>query len=215
MNRPEYIKICGITSASDAQMVCKNISPDALGIIFYPPSPRNITVETLKKIFAQLQNTASSPILIAVVVNPTEEFLESIENFVDGFQFHGDETPEEIQEFKKNFPSKKIWKALSLQSEKDIKKISEYQHADMIVIDAFCGNQRGGGGKQIPENFLPLLAHQQEKFLIAGGVSINNYQDLLTTTGALGIDLSSSLEGERKGIKSEKKVIEFGEIIKK
>jgi len=79
------------------------------------------------------------------------------------------------------FPKKQIWKAIAVQKEIDIEKISHYKHADMIILDAFCGEERGGSGKNIPKNFFPVIKKisHQEKFCMAGGINSENFSSIL------------------------------------
>lgn len=206
------IKICGITSITDADIVCQyNIN--YLGFIFYEKSPRYITKETIEKISLQLQSLPYSPKKIGVFVNPTLTELENHSIFIDGFQLHGDESPKHCREIQKRFPNHEIWKAFRIATEKDLEKIKKYHSIQTILVDAFSEkkNEYGGSGKTIDKTILPKIKNainNSQRLFLAGGINEGNKDEMLNKSNAHGIDLSSSIEIS-PGKKSRKKIKNF------
>lgn len=220
--KQDTIKICGLKKLDEAEMVASYF-PNYMGFVFHRPSPRYIAPRDFYEISDSLRVCFGSdcPQFVAVLVNPTEGFLEKISQYIDVFQFHGDETPEFCETIQKKYPTKKIWKAVKIKGQGDdaskkeeVEKVFEYSSLDGILLDSSSENVEGGSGNRIPKEMFPAIEamkkEQSQKtpeqiLLIAGGVTAENYQSILKKTGADGVDLSSSLESE-KGNKSEKKV---------
>lgn len=221
------VKICGITSIDDAEMVLSfsNTQPEYLGFVFFEKSKRYISPENAKEIVEKIKQKFGENrvkfvgVFVNIDLNNSEIFEEY--KFLDVLQLHGDnnfETPEFCAELQKTVQGAKnsyekkreIWKAFRVKTQDDLKKISPYFMVDSILIDAFSEvtDEYGGSGKQVSLELLPylrsyLLLHQ--KLFIAGGINNTNKDKILSLSGADGIDLSSSVEFSA-GKKSEKKV---------
>lgn len=211
-------KICGLTTLDNAEMVASYF-PDYLGFVFHEPSPRTLSVQKLSEISDSLRVCFGDgcPQLVAVVVNPTEKFLETIAPFVDVFQLHGEENSEFSDYIQQKFPHHKIWKALRITEISDIEKIFDYKKCDGIVLDSFSDIGQGGTGKKISDSLLLKISQKiaeaksytpHQLFLIAGGITTENCVDIQQKTGSDGVDISSGLES-KPGHKSEKKVAQF------
>lgn len=205
-----YIKICGITSKEDAQMVMK-YSPDYLGFICYERSLRNIEKDEMKILSEFIRNKNSEVKLVGVFVNTSIFYLSEFSEYIDVFQFHGEESPEFCRYVQKKYPEKKIWKAFRISEEKDLEQMSQYSLVDGFVIDAFSENDHGGTGITVDENILPKInkyISSDQLFFMAGGITAKNKEKIQLLSRCNGIDLSSSLES-LPGKKSETKVKEF------
>ena len=90
------IKICGVTSAEDAA-VCADSGADAVGLNFYPPSPRHVTIEAARLIVARLPPSVAK---VGVFVNPSlEEVIRAHDTVgLDIIQLHGDESPDVVEQ---------------------------------------------------------------------------------------------------------------------
>lgn len=206
------IKICGITTSTDAELV-SSYFPDFLGFIIHPPSPRHLDFKNLSEVsdFLRVGFGDACPQLIGVFVNPSLETLDGHAPFLDGFQLHGDESPEQVHEVQKKFPDHILWKALRPQSQNDLTQLSSYPMVDGILVDGFSSKAYGGTGTAVLSNLLPhLYSHlsHHQKLFIAGGITSENASQILNESKAHGLDLSSSLENS-PGHKSEKKVSIF------
>ena len=83
------IKICGITSSDDAQLAA-TAGADAIGLNFYPPSPRSLTIEQAREICQQVSGSLQR---VGVFVNHGEaEIRQHVETLMlDAVQLHGEE----------------------------------------------------------------------------------------------------------------------------
>ncbi len=205
------IKICGITSREDVQMISA-FQPDFLGVVCFKDSPRNVPLEEIPQLFRKGTRNVKK---IAVVVNPTIAFLEEREQFFHGFQLCGEETEKFCKEVKRIFPKHILWKAFRVKTEKDLETISEYVSADAILLDAFSEKEYGGTGKNIPKNILQKAKNyigRHQDFWIAGGVNAENAHEIQEISGCDGLDISSSLE-ESPGKKSKTKIESFFNVL--
>ncbi len=220
------LKICGITTLEDAEMVLSfsDTKPEYLGFVFFKKSKRYISPKNAKKIAEYIRGKYKKYRVkfVGVFVNENLNRNEIFEqySFLDVFQLHGDntfETPNFCQELQKKIEIShseiKIWKAFRVENTKNTEQISEYFMVDGVLIDAFSSvkNEYGGTGKQVCKNVLPqlrscLASHQ--KLFIAGGVTAKNKENILSLSGADGIDMSSSIEISA-GVKSKEKVREL------
>ena len=98
------IKICGI---SDHNIMSKisNLNVDYVGLVFFDKSPRNISIDKAKLILKYIGNSTK---IVALTVNPSDQFVRNIVNNLspDYFQLHGEETPYRCFEIKKKFKTK-------------------------------------------------------------------------------------------------------------
>ena len=215
------LKICGITNLKDAEMVLSfsETKPEYLGFVFFKKSKRYIAPEKAEQITQEIKKKygKSRVKFVGVFVNENLNNAETFKqfSFLDVFQLHGDnsfETPNfciKLQnEINKN--TQNIWKAFRVKNIRDIEQISGYSMVDGVLFDAFSTvkNEYGGSGKQVSKEILPLLrgsiaSHQ--KMFIAGGITPENKDEILASSGADGIDLSSSVEISA-GVKSVTKM---------
>src|SRR5882672_758907 len=127
------VKICGITRVEDAQAAAAH-GADAIGLVFYRPSPRCVSLERARQIVA---GTPAFVATVAVLVNPSREEVEAVirESGVTLLQFHGDETPDFCASF-----SRPYIKAARIRPELDLLKyLSPHTEARAWMLDAFHG----------------------------------------------------------------------------
>ena len=191
------VKICGLNPARDAQL-CIDLGVNFLGFVFYEKSPRNINLEEIHKL-KSLNKQSSS--LVAVTVNPSDEFIKKIvmDNF-DYIQLHGSETADRIQEIKSI--GIKIIKSVKISKEKDIKNYKRYDEADIILFDT-PGMEKS---LEFPKNLITKLP-LGEKYALAGSISEDNVENI-SKLGVNFFDLSSNLEIQ-SGFKDHLKIKSF------
>ena len=133
------IKVCGITSLSDAEMVI-DLGVSALGFIFYDKSPRSISIEKAKSIS---NNISDSVHRVGVFVNNSCDFINRAISQVSlsSIQLHGDETPKFCTHF--DVP---IIKALRISNKKNFQNLGEYQ-VKGLLFDSSSKGVYGGSGK--------------------------------------------------------------------
>jgi len=188
------VKICGLTSeeALDAAIVA---GADMVGLNFFPPSPRYLTLERATALAGRARGRAE---IVAVTVDMPDRSLEEIVDNVrpDWLQFHGNETPERVQVLKRRF-QRRVIKALGIRETGDLGAAARYRNvADRLLLDAKPPKDAvlpGGNGTAFDwtmlEDFEPGLA-----FLLSGGLDANNVGTAIRLARAPGVDVSSGVE---------------------
>ncbi len=191
------VKICGITNYEDAKLAC-DFGADALGFVFYKPSPRFIEVIEAKKIIQKLPPFVTKVALFVEMsaddINETMEFLKA-----DIAQIHFD--------VDKNFLSKLNCKYLPVvraKTKEDINKFEGYK-----IVDAFV-KEYGGSGKRV--NIEWFENRDNSKIILAGGLTPENVKEI-KKYGFYGVDVSSGVE-KVPGKKDKNKLKNFIEIVK-
>lgn len=198
-------KICGITRIEDVQSVV-HAGVDAIGLVFYAPSPRNVTVEQAQ---ALVKHIPAYVQIVGLFVNATsDEIVQVLKNIpLDVLQFHGDETPEQCQHIAQ-LTGRRWYKAIQVKPDIDvIKIINDYQKvgASAVLLDAWHPELKGGTGhsfdwSQFPKLDIPLI--------LAGGLTPKNIEDAIKTTQAFAVDVSGGVESA-KGIKDQQLIEHF------
>jgi phosphoribosylanthranilate isomerase len=199
---PIELKICGISSEQIINVIIKKGGCKYLGFVFYPSSPRNLSIEKSKKLTSVIPINIKK---VAVLVNPDNSFVEKIKDQFDYLQLY-DTPPSKIKELKLIF-NKKIIQAIKIKKEKDINIYKQYTG----IVDEFLFDSNAME-KSFVFNWSYLKNIKIKNWFLAGGININNIDEASKITQK--IDISSSLE-DNLGEKSEKKVLDFLEKIKK
>ncbi len=191
------IKICGLNPTRDVQL-CINLKVDYLGFVFYEKSPRNISLQDIKKLSKYNKKDSN---FVAVTVNPSNEFIKkNLKGNFDFIQLHGSETKERISEIKNM--GFKIIKAIKVKDEKDIDRHSEFDNADILLFDT-PGMEKS---LEFPKNLITKLPIGS-KYALAGSISEDNVENI-SKLGVNFFDLSSSLENQL-GYKDHRKIKSF------
>ena len=200
------IKICGIQN-QDTLMCCENNSINFFGMIFYPKSPRNITIENANKLnsISEKLNINGVGVFVNKEINELEEIIKYVN--LKYVQLHGLEDELYIKNLKKF--GVKIIKSISVSNENDLKKINNYQTADYFLFDYKPKKNElpGGNSKSFDWNILKSLKTDKPWFL-SGGINLNNIQQILVDINPCGVDLSSGVEKEL-GIKDNRIINNF------
>ena len=194
------VKICGITNISDA-LAAVEAGADALGFMFYEPSPRYISPEVAGAVIREL------PPLIACVgvfVNATAEEVKrtQVTAGIDTFQFHGDESPE----FCEGFGSRTI-KAFRVRDESCLTEMSRFE-VGAWLLDAFVPGQLGGTGATFNWNLATKAKASGRPMILAGGLTVDNVARAVLEVSPYGLDVSSGVE-RAPGKKDSQKMREF------
>jgi len=198
-------KICGITRVEDVQAVA-NAGCDAIGFVFYPPSPRSVTqaqAEVLvKAVPAYIQ-------VVGLFVNSTAYEIQDILKTVplDILQFHGDENPEQCQAIAQQV-GRRWYKAIQVKPDLDV--VAEIQHyqaagASAVLLDAWHPDLKGGTGHSFDWSTFPQL---DIPLILAGGLNPDNIEEAIHTTQAYAVDVSGGVESA-KGIKDQQLIERF------
>lgn len=191
------IKICGLRREKDVEMVNRYL-PDYIGFIF-AKSKRRISLEEGQILSRKLDSRIKK---VGVFVNEDiEKVLEIAEEVkLDIIQLHGEEEIDYINSIGKKY---KIWKAIRVENENDIKIIKKYKdNVDKVLLDSFHKNEYGGTGLNFNWNMIKNI--EMEKIVLAGGINCDNILEAIKITQAKAIDVSSGVETD--GFKDSKKI---------
>ncbi len=200
------IKICGITNIEDA-LCAASCGSDALGFIFYPPSPRYIAPEQARLIIKKLPLNIVS---IGVFVNEDTKEVKKIAELcdLDFIQLQGDESVEYCQDFS----SKIIIKAVELCDENDLQNAVRY-NAAAILTDSRHAGLYGGTGKKSNWD-LALQLKSKKPLILAGGLNENNVCEALEKVVPHALDINSGVE-IKPGKKDHEKLARIFDVIRR
>jgi len=205
------IKICGIQN-EETLLCCERNKINFFGMIFYPKSPRNISIDkaiALQKLSRDLKINGVG-VFVDKNINELKEVIENLK--LKFIQLHGSEDEIYINDLKKI--GVKIIKSISIARKKDLRKIKDYKSADYLLFDykPLKGELPGGNSKSFDWKILKNLETDKPWFL-SGGINTNNIKQILEDIDPLGIDLSSGVEKEL-GIKDNHIINNFIEKLK-
>ena len=193
---PIELKICGINSENIIRTIIQNGGCQYLGFIFYPPSPRNLSIEHSKKLTSIVPNYIKK---VAVLVKPENSFVEKIKDQFDYLQVYGT-SPAKSKELK-SISNNKIIQAIKVEKKEDINQYKQYAGiADQFLFDSIAME------KSSVFDWSYLKNIEIKEWFLAGGININNLEKASKISKK--IDISSSLE-DNPGKKSVKKISDF------
>ncbi|MEY2943403.1 MAG: hypothetical protein RLY97_1417 [Pseudomonadota bacterium] len=204
---PTDIKICGITTPAALDAAIKSRATHA-GFVFFPPSPRHLTLPAVATLSAR---AAARITRIGLFVNPSDaDIADAIAAAqLDGIQLHGSESPARTAQIRAQF-ALPVWKALSIATESDVAKAENYTAAaDLILFDA--KTPKGAalpGGMGLSFDWNLVSGWKSSPWGLAGGLNPANVADAIRQTGAPLVDTSSGVESA-PGIKDVDKIAAF------
>ncbi len=193
------IKICGLTRPEDVRAAVA-AGADAVGLVFYPPSPRALSFDRAAELVALLPPFVTA---VGLFVNPAPSFVAEACARVplQLLQFHGDETDAECA--RHGLP----WiKAARMRPGVDLVEFAaSHPGARGILLDAFVEGY-GGGGKVFDWSLIP--AGLDRPIILSGGLDAANVADAVRLVRPWAVDVSSGVEAA-KGIKDAAKIAAF------
>ncbi len=205
MKNPK-VKICGITNLEDA-IIAVASGCDALGFIFFRKSPRYIDPKKARDIIRLLPQRI---VKIGVFVNAQEILIKHIAKrcSLDMLQFHGDESPEFCNKFKKY----RVIKSFRVKNKLNLKDLLKYK-VFAYLFDSFTPVKFGGTGKKFNWEYLPDADKLGKTIFLAGGLNAANVNKAICAVGPHWVDASSSLE-QSPGKKDKRKLVAFIKKVK-
>lgn len=198
-------KICGITRVEDIHAAV-NAGADAIGLVFYPPSPRHVSIEQALRLVRHIPAYVS---IVGLFVNADADEINAVLQQIplDVLQLHGDESPAQCQQIAQQ--TKRRWyKAIQVKPALDIAdQIQQYQQvgASAVLLDAWHPKLKGGTGLQFDWATFP---HSEMPLILAGGLNPDNIQQAIHATQAYAVDVSGGVESA-KGIKDQQLIQQF------
>jgi phosphoribosylanthranilate isomerase len=184
-----WTKICGITRAQDA-LAAADLGAEAIGLNFYPQSPRAISVADVGNLVEGLPRRMS---VAALFVNPKPELVRQVlgTGAVDLLQFHGSESAEFCEQFKTPY-----MKVVAVKVDSDLKsEFAKYESAQYMLLDSFDPIMLGGTGKTFDwGRVFELTEKQRSRLVLAGGLGPANVREAIEIVQPFGVDVSSGVE---------------------
>ncbi len=202
------VKICGLKTEAALEAALA-AGADYVGLVFFPPSPRNVTPATAKALAAKARGRAK---IVALMVDPDDALIDTVLASADPdlLQLHGDETPERLREIHNRW-GKPVMKAIKVETAADARTAADYRGAaDLVLFDA-CppADSTRPGGNGAPFDWRTLLGIEHRMpYVLSGGLTPDNVAEAIRITGAAVVDVSSGVES-RPGEKDPELIRRF------
>ena len=199
------VKICGLKTPADIDAAVA-AGVDAVGFVFYPPSPRAVTPNIAAQLISRLPAGVDA---VGLLVNASEAEFEAIKAIapITLWQFHGDESPQDCARLADGQP----WmKAARVGSGFAFDEFSlQYGQANAFLLDALVEGYGGGGvpfdWQGIPQTWVSANAH---RVVLSGGLNTHNVGEAIARLHPCAVDVSSGVESSR-GVKDPTLMTEF------
>lgn len=191
---PLLVKICGLKTP-DALDAALDAGADLVGFVFFPPSPRHVTLDIARALGKQAKGRA---VKVALSVDADDADLENSIDALkpDILQLHGKESVARVRDIKQKF-GLPVMKALAVETRADLAALPGYAAVcDRILFDAKPpkdATRPGGLGEAFDWHLLEGL-DLKLPFMVSGGLNAANVAEALRITRAGGVDISSGVE---------------------
>jgi phosphoribosylanthranilate isomerase len=190
------VKICGIRTTADLDAAAE-AGASHCGLVFYPPSPRSLTLEAAAELAAHGRNRLT---MVALMVDPDDALITAIAEHVapDMIQLHGKESPQRAARIRE-ITRRPVIKAVAIAEPADVAAADAYKGAaDLILFDAkpprrAAGALPGGNGLSFDWGLLSQVKGRMT-FALSGGLSPDNVAEAIAATEPVLVDVSSGVE---------------------
>lgn len=188
------VKICGL-STRETLDVALDAGADMVGFVFFPPSPRHLSLEAGRDLGRHVKARA---LKVALTVDADDAALDNIMDALspDMFQLHGKESVARLRDIKRRF-GRPVMKAVPVATAADLAVLPGYAAvADRILFDARApkdATRPGGLGEPFDWHLLENL-DLKLPYMVSGGLHADNLTEALRVTRAGGVDVSSGVE---------------------
>ncbi len=200
------IKMCGTTSIEDANhAILWGVA--ALGFIFYPKSPRNISPEKAREIISNIPSFVDP---VGVFVDKDLAEVEEIAKYsgLTHLQLHGNEDREYCEKLESKLPTCKIIKAFRVSAESNPEDFSQYnEHVTSFLLDTYVKDEAGGTGHAFDWDLITQF-QLQRPLVLAGGLNPENIVEAIKKIRPFAVDVNSGVEVS-PGIKDHAKLEAF------
>ena len=202
MKQRTRIKLCGLSRPEDIE-VAVEAGADAIGLVFYPPSPRNVSPQRAGELLAGLPAFVSA---VGLFVNPTpEQVQQAIAGApISMLQFHGDETPQQCAAIAQAV-RRPFLRALRIRPETTAADLLEFDRQYRDCSPLYAGplldtwsEAYGGTGRVFDWSLIP--ADIARRAALSGGLNAQNATDAVRQLRPYAVDVSSGIESA-KGVK--------------
>jgi phosphoribosylanthranilate isomerase len=194
------IKICGITREIDA-IDAVQAGADAIGLVFYAPSPRAVTIGQAQAIVKRLPPFVSVVgLFVDADAHEVKQVLSQVH--IDLLQFHGEEPQEYCRQFNRPY-----MKAIRVKPDTNLLQYAQiYNEAKALLLDTYTEGAVGGTGKTFDWGLIPQ--HLPVPVVLAGGLNVENVGQAIQQVRPFAVDVSGGVE-VNKGVKDAAKMAAF------
>ena len=202
------VKICGLSTRETLDAALE-AGADMVGFVFFPPSPRHLSLETARDLGRVAKRRA---LKVALTVDADDAVLANIVETLqpDILQLHGRETVARLRDIKQKF-GLPVMKAIPVETPADLAALPGYAAvADRILFDARApkdATRPGGLGAVFDWHVLEGL-DLKLPFMVSGGLHAGNVAEAVRVTRAGGVDVSSGVESA-PGVKDVEMIRDF------
>jgi phosphoribosylanthranilate isomerase len=194
------VKICGLTREQDVRDAVE-LGADAIGLVFYPPSPRAVSLEAATALAAVVPAFVT---LVGLFVDAEPAAVRAVLRQVPlgALQFHGNEAPDYCAAFERPWI-----KAVAMRDGIDpLAQARRFSAAASLLLDTFDARLAGGTGRRFDWDKVP--AELAPRVVLAGGLDAGNVADAIACVRPYAVDVSGGVESS-KGIKDRTMISEF------
>jgi phosphoribosylanthranilate isomerase len=209
------IKICGLTREEDVRSAVM-AGADALGFVFYPPSPRYVSAARAAELIALLPPFVTP---VALFVNASIDEVRAVASLAPFalLQFHGDESAAECAAIAAAV-GRPFMRVFRMRPDTSAADLLEYEHQyrsasplfSSLLLDTYV-DAYGGAGKVFDWSLIPK--ELAPRVVLSGGLSVNNATDAVARVRPYAVDISSGVE-QQKGIKDARKIAAFIDAVR-
>ena len=202
------VKICGLSTV-ETLVAALDVRVDRVGFVFYPKSPRNVSLDRAIALAAMARGRAA---IVALTVDAADDMLEAIVAAIDPdlLQLHGRESPDRVAAIRARF-GRPVIKAIGISTAQDLATASDYAAvADELLFDAKPARGAdlpGGNGIAFDWRILAML-DLDIPFMLSGGLAPGTVGEAIRITRAQAVDVSSGVESA-PGIKQPELIAAF------
>ena len=199
------VKICGFTNSENARDAAI-AGVDAIGLVFYDKSPRNVDIQKAREIVAALPPFINR---VGLFVNANPSFIDEVlcEVPLDTLQFHGDEEVVDCTQYQMPFI-----KSLRVTSKTNLDQIAEhFSDASALLLDSYNPNSYGGTGEIFDWSLARVKINLP--IILAGGLNSENVSEAISQVNPYAVDASSGVESS-PGMKDIDKILAFIQSIR-
>jgi phosphoribosylanthranilate isomerase len=202
------VKICGL-STRETLDVALDAGADMVGFVFFPPSPRHLSLEKARDLGQQVKGRAKK---VALTVDADDATLADLVEALqpDILQLHGKETVARLRDIRQKF-GLQVMKVIAVETAADLASLSGYDAvADRILFDARApkGATRPGGLGAVFDWHVLENLDLKLPFMVSGGLTAENVAEAVRVTRAGGVDVSSGVE-RSPGVKDPELIRSF------
>jgi|SRR5690606_12782529 len=204
-HRRTRVKICGITRVEDG-LAAVAAGADAIGLVFYPASPRAVTLAQAAAICAALPPFVAA---VGLFVDADSEQIARVLAQVplSTLQFHGNENPVQCERFQRPYV-----KALRMRDETDVvAELGRYTRAQALLLDTYRAGTPGGTGESFDWQRIPPAV--AGRVVLAGGLNPDNAGLAVRQVRPYAVDVSGGVESA-PGIKDHARVRAFIDAVR-